>query len=391
MMLVAAALGISIYLSTHSSFGTTLLGCGPDSGCDKVLGSVWSHLGPIPVSWLAVLLETLWLVALALGNPGAREATVADTAASFCASAALASAVWFTILQAAVLHAVCPYCMAGHFCASLAALLQWRCSGFAGLKRTSAYGVAAAMGLVAAQLTLPTKTSVVESLGGEGQAETNPPTIKPTVSLYGGAFQLDPEALPRMGSPTAPRHVISLFDYTCHICRDLHHLLEGQLLKYPGEFQIVNLVMPLCADCNPLMRETSPAHVNACHFARLGLAVFRASPEKSAEFDTYLFEGAKPPPLEQAKAKAAHMVGAPALAKALDDPWIAQRIEENVRLYKSNYFKIRRGEMPQLMIGDAISVGAIREEKQFGQFLEQQWGLVARTNQPSDSPVRSAH
>ena len=196
---------------------------------------------------------------------------------------------------------------------------------------------------------------------------------------------MDLDGLPRMGRPESPRYVVSLFDYTCHICRDLHHVLEGQLLKYPGEFQIINLVMPLCADCNSLMKKTSPAHVDACHFARLGLAVFRAAPGKSAEFDSYLFEGSKPPVLEQARAKAAQMVGAPALAKALDDPWIAQRIEENIRLYKSNYFKIRRGEMPQLMVGDAISVGAIKDPSEFAALLRTQWGLEPRTNQPSHS------
>src|SRR4051794_18384025 len=50
------AFAVSIYLLYVTFGGTAVAGCGPDSGCDKVLQSRWSKWFGIPVSLYAVLL-----------------------------------------------------------------------------------------------------------------------------------------------------------------------------------------------------------------------------------------------------------------------------------------------------------------------------------------------
>src|SRR5436189_6449551 len=55
-VLMVVAIGIAGYLAWTSLSGSTVAGCGPDSGCDKVLRSRWGYLLGIPVSLLALVI-----------------------------------------------------------------------------------------------------------------------------------------------------------------------------------------------------------------------------------------------------------------------------------------------------------------------------------------------
>ena len=70
-VLLVAALILSIYLGWVSFGGSAAAGCGPDSGCDKVLNSRWSKWFGIPVSVPAFFLYTLMLAALLRLTPNA--------------------------------------------------------------------------------------------------------------------------------------------------------------------------------------------------------------------------------------------------------------------------------------------------------------------------------
>jgi len=75
----------------------------------------------------------------------------------------------------------------------------------------------------------------------------------------------------------APKKMAKLFDFTCHHCRDLHHLLSSFRAKHSNELAVISLPLPLNADCNPTVKRTQPAHVDACEFARYALAVSAAA------------------------------------------------------------------------------------------------------------------
>src|SRR5439155_4461327 len=93
---------------------------------------------------------------------------------------------------------------------------------------------------------------------------------------------------------------------------------------------IVNCPMPLDAHCNYTVRRTPRPHTNACDFARLGLAVWRADKTKHPEFDKYVFSGETPPPLPQAVERARQLVGPAAFDKAVADPWINEQLKRSI-------------------------------------------------------------
>src|SRR5882757_9408451 len=54
-LLMVGAIGISSYLAWTSLSASAVAGCGPDSGCDKVLHSRWAYWLGIPISLPALL------------------------------------------------------------------------------------------------------------------------------------------------------------------------------------------------------------------------------------------------------------------------------------------------------------------------------------------------
>ena len=124
-LLILAAGGISAYLLSVSLSGGNAVGCGPGSACDAVLQSRWAYVFGIPVSAFALIVDLSLLVTTFSCGPkftpkqrrGAWEILVP------CSVLVLGTALWFTALQAFVLHRFCPWCSAAHACGALAAIL----------------------------------------------------------------------------------------------------------------------------------------------------------------------------------------------------------------------------------------------------------------------------
>src|SRR5881394_3658325 len=122
-LLILAAGAVSAYLLSVSLSGGRAIGCGPGSGCDEVLGSRWAYVLGVPVSALALVVDLALLVTTFSCGPkstpkqrrGAWEIIVP------CAVLVLGGALWFTALQAVVLHRFCPWCLTAHACGALAA------------------------------------------------------------------------------------------------------------------------------------------------------------------------------------------------------------------------------------------------------------------------------
>lgn len=226
--------------------------------------------------------------------------------------------------------------------------------------------------------TTPT-TSIAATAATSPHTQSSPPPSaagSPRLfPLYGGEFVLNLNEVPMIGPSNAPHIVVSLFDYTCHHCRALHPMLREAQRRYSNELGIVSLPMPMSTNCNPAILRNFRAHLLACDYARLGLAVWRVDRDAFHRFDDWLFEPEHPVPPEQAKQFATDLVGAVRLESALNDPWITSLIHTNGRLYHTNYLKVGNSQMPELMIGSSINFGPLPSTDELVKLLRQHLGL----------------
>jgi uncharacterized membrane protein len=369
------------YLAALSLTGGGIGGCGPGSGCHHVLATRWAYWLGVPVSLPALGLYFALLAAtLAVTNPRLRQWE--RFCWQFIAGASLVvvgTGLWFVLLQYAVIGSWCKFCLATHGSAATAALSLL----FALSKRRSSAGTAdsAALGLRGLRLSAVSAALALGALVLGQMAVTKPlyalsridasRGLSRELKLHGGRFRLDPDDVPRLGSASATNFIVSLFDYTCTHCRALHPLLAGAEHQYAGRLAILSLPMPLDAACNPLIPRTRPANANACEYARLGLAVWRAKREAFLEFDNWLFSPKSPPPLDQARAKAESLAGKAALAGALREEWVERQLWLNISLYQANAIATADAHLPQLIIGDAIAHGSIASAEELSQLILQ--------------------
>jgi protein-disulfide isomerase len=331
------------------------------------------------------------------------------------------AAVWFVALQVFVVRAICPYCMLAHASGFAGAILLLVTLPFRaevppteverGVYLTAGWGKRGAgialvglAALAAGQVVYTPKSYIVTPQASAPPATKVPATatalstasnvVKSPVAsnssapptsvtspaprlfpVYGGRIQLDLDQVPSIGSTTNELIMVSLFDYTCHHCRAMHpRLTEAQQL-FKDRLAIVSLPMPLDPGCNPTMQRPNPLHTNACAYARLGLIVWRADRNAHAAFDDWLMTGERPPPLAEAQAKAAELVGLSRLEKASQDPWIEAQLRQDVAVYEQAY-QLRQGSMPQLLLGSNLAVGTYARDELL-KLLEQNLGLKA--------------
>jgi hypothetical protein len=126
--------------------------------------------------------------------------------------------------------------------------------------------------------------------------------------------------------------------------------------------------MPLDAQCNSLLTRTPPPHSNACVYAKIGLAVWRAKPDALIPFDDWLFSSPtwrlqRPPPLAVVTNKAIELVGLMMFERACRDPWIDAQIRTNIDLYATSYKEFHNGNMPQFLIGTNLVTGILTIEQ----------------------------
>jgi hypothetical protein len=175
--------------------------------------------------------------------------------------------------------------------------------------------------------------------------------------IHSGRFQLNLYDVPAMAAPTNAQVAVSLFDYTCHHCRSMHPLLVEAQRQFSNSLLIVSLPMPLDPTCNWTVTRHYPPHTNACEYAKVGLAVWRADRTKHQEFDQWLMTGEKPPPINEVSQHAAALVGPEAFDRAMRDPWVEAQLKTDVAIYEVAY-RAGQGSMPQLMVGQNVAVGS---------------------------------
>lgn len=398
-VLLLGAIGLSSYLAWISLSGSEVAGCGPESSCHEVLNNRWAYWFGIPVSLLALPVYVgLFIATLSSqrkrGAGQRADQLTARAALVFCILIA-GAAFWFTGLQYFVIQAFCPYCLSTHLIGLVAAGIiffkrkQFPFARFqAGSKANASVAiltpktfVTGALGIAilsVGQILSPYKAPAVATATDES-VRIEAPKPERTLSLHEGEFELKLSELPLIGNADADQVIVSLFDYTCIHCRRMHHTLTDVQTRLGDKLAVVNLVSPLDAACNVTMQRlharTPSAHINACKYAMLGLAVWHANRAASKSFEEWMFEGDRAPPLAEAYQHAAELLGGEApLESALRDPWVARQLRTNTLIYDANQRKYNKGSMPQLIIGSKITFGNYKSEQELYDNLEEQFG-----------------
>jgi uncharacterized membrane protein len=384
------------YLASVSLSRGALPGCGPSSSCQELLASRWAYVLGVPVSLLASLVYgTVFVAACRLNERRPASELRKIWAGSIgCSLLMIFAAAWFVCLQLFVMKKICPFCMTAHACASIAAatiLLRapirsapaqaWKVQKAVfidpGLvKKIALASVAGVAVLIGAQTLHHPRTYLVKSVSAGPVAESKTEAAR-LFSIYQGKFQLNLNEEPLIGLPTAPHVIVSLFDYTCPHCQTTHRYLKQVQKTFGNQLAIVNLTMPLDGKCNPAIKPTQPLHADACEYARIGLAVWRANKRVAENFDDWMFRPSSPPPLAEARRYAATLVGQDVLTRALEQDWIGSEIKRNVAIYQISYLEDRRGMLPQLIIGDVFIAGPPNEAGDLYRIIGQEFGLVA--------------
>lgn len=392
LLLVIASV-LSGYLAWGALSGETLAGCGPSSGCDKVLSSRWAYWLGIPVS-VPALATYLGLLTGSFAIYGGRASMRRTAWLSIIMLSVMVTGVvfWFSGLQVFVLNSFCKFCFATHGAAFVAAALLLKNapavrvpskdpSGipFRTVLNASLAGVVGLTVLAAGQMMVEKAGYRVKEIASGAPEQSKEPQPR-VLSLHNGTIRLDLNEIPVIGSPSAPHVIVSLFDYTCHHCRDMHGLLMQAKARFTNQLAIASLPMPLDGNCNHLVKRTPPAHANACEYARLGLAVWRTDREAFEKFDSWVFDSWKPSsptavPLDQVRQHAIELVGEEKLNLALADEWVNRQIQTNVAIYQANIREVGSGSMPQLILGQSVSVGALNRVDQLYKMIGERFGL----------------
>lgn len=403
-LLLLIAAGVDAYLLSVSAAGGAVAGCGPESNCHVVLNSRWAYWLGVPVSAPALLVYallftgTFWLDGKSEANRNAAWRLLFPLSV-----AVIGAGVWFVALQLFVLRAICPYCMTAHACGLLGAgWLAWQAwSGRAArptgggpnsrpnLLPSAAAGCFGVAVLVLGQVLYKPQTYVATPISAGVTTNTpvapvtanttNPPVVVDReFQVLDGKFRFRLNEVPLIGPPEAEHVMVSLFDYTCHHCRQVHPLLVDAQRQFSNRLAIINVPMPLDPKCNPLVRRPLPPHTNACALARIGMTVWRADRKKSAAYDNWVFEPATPPLPDAAEAYARQLVGPDAFDRAATNAWVDERIREDIAIYQAVYRKFRKSAMPQVIIGTNLISGVFSREQLLGMLAEQ----FALTNAP---------
>jgi uncharacterized membrane protein len=409
-MVAIAGAGYLAWIALHHG---PVAGCGPESGCDKVLHSRWAYWLDIPVSVPALLvyLALLGTTVLLQKRPDPDDERGSWAAIIVLSVIVAGAALWFVGLQVFVIKAFCKFCMTAHACGLVAALLclthiplakdpgtpMWATgSGKRGvplmaLGLLAAVGLAGVVVLAGGQLLLQKQLNVVADLRARAAKAAKPlsPSAPPSgtdylaaaaaiaakappppapgihlaaprlLSLYSNAFMLKLDSVPMMGSPDSSNFVVCLFDYMCPHCRALHPVLAETQSLFSNRLGIVCLPMPISTNCDPFLPAQTHSPPEACEYARLGLAVWRAKPAAFRQFDDWMFAPDRPVPVEQAREYAAQLVGADKLQAALTNSWVEEQLATDCRLHYTNWVVGGNAALPQVVLGDVVSSGPL--------------------------------
>lgn len=362
-VLALIAVILSAYLAWSSWRQETLLGCGGEgANCEDVTATRWGKWFGIPVSAGGIFVyAAIFFLSLSMRKQPTRNQWLALIFFSVMASA---SALWFIGLQIFEIKSYCWYCMTVHACGLAIVMIVLT---KAPLRRFSSPALIAilagvvAVGVIAAGQLYASKNvdrglSVTEPV--ENKPQVLPQQTSPTnreVILAKGSLWFSLNDFPFFGSGDATNFVAHFFDFTCPACRQFHSTLRSTHQNYINETTLIMIPVPLDAACNPAVKETAYVHQNACAFAKMGLAIWRISPQSYESYDQFIFHDQSPPSIDEARELADHLAGKDAMARALADPEVTITLSKGLQMFYSPAFTQRA--LPALATKNEVITG----------------------------------
>lgn len=384
-LLSFSALTVCLWLFGRKLSGdiTSIAGCGGEGGCSQVLGGRWSEWFQVPVTLLAGLVHAA-VLGLTLPPVQRRLGPVGDRDLIMAAVLLGGAAIYFLTLLYGVEHQHCPWCLGLHLAgitvAGLILVDAVRKLGWAGLGTPVLTGFLALVALAAGQIWGPKPQTYI--LTGRPGPSVPAPVVAPAggreVSFLDGQLKYDTASLPLIGSPAAKVVLVEFFDYTCGSCRELAGDLKELKRKWPETFAVIVLPAPLNRACNPSLKPTVRDHPGACELARLALALWKVKPEVFPEFHDFLLALPLPMTIErlaEARYKAVTLTSEEAIAGALEDPWVGQRLKENVAAFAQ--LTAQSIAMPKLLLpSSGVMHGTASDSAEFVRVMETQFQLT---------------
>lgn len=349
VLLALIALILSAYLAWSTWQESKLLGCGGETAnCEEVTETHWGKWFGIPVSAGGILVYgAIFFVSLSMRKHASPNQWLALTFFSVLASA---SALWFIGLQIFEIKSYCYYCMAVHACGITIAAMVLSKAPFKRLNSRQAVtaivaGVAAVAVIAAGQLyagrNSDEQSQSVVTAPLENKPQISGPQEIPAhkeVILAKGKLWFSLSDFPFMGRGDAANFVAHFFDFTCPACRQFHSTLRSAHQTYINQTTLVMIPVPLDAICNPAVKETAYTHQNACEYAKIGLALWRVSPQSYESYDQFIFQDQLPPSIDSARGLADHLAGKDAMERALADPEVMTILHHGLEMFYSPAF-----------------------------------------------------
>jgi uncharacterized membrane protein len=366
IILALIALVLSGYLAWSSWQQSKLLGCGGEGGanCEEVISTRWGKWFGIPVGAGGVLVYgAIFLVSQSMRKQASLKQWLSLI---FFAVLASASALWFIGLQIFEIKSYCYYCMTVHACGLIIAFIVLTKAPFKRLNsRSASIAIAAAIAsvavIVAGQLYAGRDSDYRPPSVAE-PAQTRPQVPVPQeipanreVILDKGKIWFSLADFPFVGSGNTTNYVAHFFDFTCPACRQFHSTLRGAHQGYINETTLVMIPVPLDAVCNPAVKETAYMHQNACEYAKIGLALWKISPQSYESYDQFIFHDQIPPMVEAARELADHLAGKDAMDRALADPEVMTNLNKGLSMFYSPAFTQKA--LPALVTKNDVFTG----------------------------------
>lgn len=296
------------------------------------MGSRWAYcLKNIPVSLPALALYVLML-ACSLFYEGKNSASLDRMIRPLLlvmAGSVIGSALWFSWLQAGVLHSFCKYCTLLHLLGCVSATVVLVHFGRTGLP-LAAIGLAAAALFAFVQFrTLP------NIIYDSGKTESALPAFSD-------------EDVFSIGAEDAGATFTLLFDFQCEHCRKLHKLLAS--VCESDNINILLCPVPLSSDCNPYIPDGIDRFAGSCRITRSALAVWYAVPDRYPEFESFLMDGEFCPSPDEVEAEAVRILGKDGFHSAAHDMRIESYLSKVFELF-GRTSSAGKGAVPRLISG----------------------------------------
>ena len=375
LLLVLAGFGINLLLMFRRLLGDQVVGCGGGSACDLMLVPPWSEIMGIPVAACGAVVYGL--VAVSLLSSGRRLLT------PLC-GVLLGAAIWFLFVQAVLLNQFCNWCLAAHgvgVCLATLALWRQRRDDYTApvVMVASLVTIFVAIGIAFLQFFGPGvkhRRSVIDTayskkLGAAAASGVYSLGEGRKVVLADGRRTFDVDAMPHLGRADAKAVVVMYFDYRCPSCWVMQGFLNVLLAKHPADLCVIVLPAPLERSCNSMMGAEDEEFAGSCKLTQLALAVWRKVPEAFADYHQLLLAGAD---VTEARKGALELMAAQELEVTLQDPWINNLIQANVRDWAA--LGTISKKFPKLMIGkNGLLHGLPASKEEFIAEMESALGL----------------